>query len=82
MHETYDSLHKHINKKLLPTEYGGDAGSIQTISDNLKTKLVQRRDWFIDDESYKTNEGKRPGKPKNAEALFGTVGSFRTLDID
>lgn len=67
---------------MLPTEYGGEAGSIQTISDNLKTKLLDRRDWFIEDELYKTNEAKRPGKPKNAEALFGTVGSFRSLDID
>lgn len=82
MHDSLEALHKHINKELLPTEYGGSAGSVQSLATDLKDMLVQRRDWFIEDEKYKTDESKRPGKPKTAETLFGTVGSFRTLDFD
>lgn len=82
MHENLASLHKHIDKALLPEEYGGTAGTVQTLAEALRDRLVGRRDWFVEDELFRTDEAKRPGKPKNAEALFGTVGSFRTLDID
>lgn len=82
MHENHASLHKHIDKALLPDEYGGSAGSVQTLANALRSQLVERRAWFVEDELYRTDETKRPGNPKNAEALFGTVGSFRTLDFD
>lgn len=82
MHETHGSLHKHIDKALLPNEYGGSAGDVQTLADSLRSQLAERRAWFLEDGKYRTDETKRPGKPKNAEALFGTVGSFRTLEID
>lgn len=82
VHETHASLHKHIDKSLLPEEYGGSAGTVQTLADALRTQLVGRREWFVEDELFRTDEAKRPGKPKNAEALFGTVGSFRSLEFD
>lgn len=44
--------------------------------------LIERREWFIEDGLYKTDEKKRPGRPKNADALFGTDGSFRSLEFD
>lgn len=75
-------MYKHIDKSLLPSEYGGTLGSLKSVAESWKEKLTQRRDWFIEDEMYKTNESKRAGKPKNAETMFGTVGSFRSLDFD
>lgn len=82
MHDSLESLHKHINKELLPTDYGGSTGSVKAITADLKDTLMQRRGWFIEDEKYKTDESKRAGTPKTAENLFGTVGSFRSLDFD
>lgn len=82
MHSTLEALHKHINKELLPTDYGGSTGSVESITADLKDKLMQRSNWFIEDEKYKADESKRPGTPRTAENLFGTVGSFRSLDFD
>lgn len=66
----------------LPKEYGGNAGSVQSFAAEMNDKLMQRRDWFIDDEKYRTNESKRPGKTEATDTLFGTNGSFRQLEFD
>lgn len=65
---------------MLPTEYGGEAGTIDEILDNWVKKVKEYEQWFKDEENYGTDEKKRPGRPKNAEALFGIEGSFRQLD--
>lgn len=78
MHNSLEALHNHINKELLPTEYDGTAGPIEFIAADLPDKLMQRREWFVDDEQYKTDETKRPRKPKKAKS----VRSLQNLDID
>lgn len=82
MHDSLEALHKHINKEHLPADYGGSTGSVQSITAEVMDLAMQRSEWFIEEEKYKTDESKRPGTPRTAENLFGTVGSFRTLDID
>ncbi|KAJ6643326.1 Alpha-tocopherol transfer protein-like [Pseudolycoriella hygida] len=77
-----DALYKVVPRKLLPKEYGGEAGPIQDIIDNLEKTLVENRNFFIEDEDYGVDEKKRVGKPKNSESLFGVDGSFRQLSID
>lgn len=77
-----DALYKVVPRKLLPKEYGGEAGTIQEIVDNLEKTLLENRDFFIEDEQYGVDEKKRIGKPKNSESLFGVDGSFRQLAID
>lgn len=69
-------------RKLLPKEYGGEAGPIQDIIDAMEKKLVENRDFFVEDEKFGVDEKKRVGKPKNSESLFGLDGSFRQLVID
>lgn len=38
--------------------------------------------WFKAQESIKTDESRRPGKPYNYDDLFGMEGSFKKLTID
>ncbi|XP_046384866.1 uncharacterized protein LOC124155192 [Ischnura elegans] len=76
------SLYQDIPQKLLPNEYGGEAGSFEELSKDFKKQIESFRDWFIEDEKYGADESKRPGKPKSYEDLFGVEGSFRKLTVD
>ena len=77
-----EALYKVVPRKLLPKEYGGEAGTIQEITNSVEKRLVAMRDFFIEDEKYGVDEKKRVGRPKNADNLFGLEGSFRQLAID
>lgn len=77
-----EALYEVVPRKVLPKEYGGEAGTIQEIIDNLEKTLVEHRDFFIEDEQYGVDEKRRVGRPKNSESLFGVDGSFRQLTID
>ncbi|GAB0091091.1 hypothetical protein DMENIID0001_058940 [Sergentomyia squamirostris] len=80
VHGSLEDLHKYIPKSLLPAEYGGNAGPVQQIIDDWTDKLLARRDWYLDDVKYKSDEKKRIGKAKNSDILM--QGSFRSLDFD
>ncbi|RZC36657.1 CRAL TRIO domain containing protein, partial [Asbolus verrucosus] len=67
---------------MLPAEYGGEGGKIDDIVAHWKAKVESYRDWFMEDAQYKTDEKKRPGKPKTTESVFGLDGSFRQLSVD
>lgn len=69
-------------RKLLPKEYGGEAGPIQEIINAMEKTFMENRDYFIEDEKFGVDEKKRIGKPKNPESIFGLDGSFRQLVID
>ncbi|XP_053661310.1 retinol-binding protein pinta-like [Anopheles marshallii] len=77
-----ESLYEHIPKSMLPTEYGGEAGPIQDIVDNWAKKIISYKEYFKEEDQYGTEEKKRPGRPKNADSLFGLEGSFRKLEVD
>ncbi|XP_071443193.1 retinol-binding protein pinta-like [Hetaerina americana] len=77
-----NSLFKNVPKRILPNEYGGEAGPISDLASNWKKELENFRDWLLEDEKFKSDESKRPGKPKTREDLFGVEGSFRQLSID
>ncbi|XP_058065080.1 alpha-tocopherol transfer protein-like, partial [Anopheles bellator] len=77
-----DSLYEHIPKSMLPAEYGGEAGPLQDLVDAWTKKVLSYKQHFLEDEQYCTDEKKRPGRPKNAETLFGLEGSFRKLEVD
>lgn len=49
-----NSLHTIIDKNILPEEYGGCEGKVQEISEFWANKLLTYKDWFQDDEQYKT----------------------------
>nr|XP_023020980.1 alpha-tocopherol transfer protein-like isoform X2 [Leptinotarsa decemlineata] len=82
VHSDQESLHKYIPKDVLPEEYGGTAGKLQTFHDQWMKKLEEYTPWFEAQENIKADESKRPGKPTNYDDLFGLDGSFRQLTID
>ncbi|XP_015126098.1 alpha-tocopherol transfer protein-like [Diachasma alloeum] len=82
MHSDINTLYDYIPREILPTEYGGDAGSIITINETWMKKLEDYRPWFKEQETVKSNEALRLGKPKTQDDLFGIDGSFRQLSFD
>jgi hypothetical protein len=81
---TNDTLLDHIPRKCLPTEYGGTAGSLQSIIDYWENKIDSYRDYFLEDEKfgYGVDETRRIDKLPNRDILHGSTGSFRKLEID
>ncbi|GAB0090854.1 alpha-tocopherol transfer protein-like [Sergentomyia squamirostris] len=82
VHGVLENMYKHIPQKLLPTEYGGEAGSLKELTVYGENMILKNRDYFMEESQYGTDEKKRPGRPNTEETLFGIDGSFRKLDID
>ncbi|KPI93909.1 Clavesin-2 [Papilio xuthus] len=80
--KNYEEMYKYIPKEILPSEYGGDGGTIKEITDYWKKKVEEYSDFLEADYQYGTDETKRRGKPKTAEDMFGLEGSFRQLNFD
>lgn len=67
----------------MPSEYGGDAGSVQSLIENWEKKIHANRQYFLDESNlYGVDEKKRIGQPKNPSSLFGMDGTFRQLQFD
>jgi len=76
--DSLESLHSKIPKRMLPTEMGGDAGSLQSLIENTKKMVISKRDELIlNERSGKVDESKR----QKAEAAQIT-GTFRKLNVD
>ncbi|XP_065073961.1 alpha-tocopherol transfer protein-like isoform X1 [Ochlerotatus camptorhynchus] len=82
IHSSMEDLYKFVPKAMLPSEYGGDAGSIKDLNEQWRVKLSEYTAWFKEQEESKANESLRPGAPKTADELFGMDGTFRQLTID
>lgn len=82
VHSKLETLYDFIPKEMLPTEYGGGAGSMQTFHDQWMKKLEEYTPWFQEQEKLIADESKRPGKQLNYDDLFGMEGSFKQLTID
>jgi hypothetical protein len=82
IHSNMEDLYKHVPKSMMPTEYGGDAGSVKDLSEQWRAKLIDYNGYFKEQEASKANESLRPGSPRTADDLFGVDGTFRKLAID
>jgi len=78
----YSKMQEELGLEVLPTEYGGTNVSLSELRDYWIDQMDGSRDWLMEQSKYKTDESKRPGKPKSHADLFGIEGSFRKLEID
>jgi hypothetical protein len=81
MHDSFDDLHKIVDKKFLPIEYGGTNSNLPEIIKNWNEFLVDNRQWFLDDVNYGM-ENQTDNSSTSGNKMFGTEGSFRSLNID
>lgn len=82
VHESLEDLYKYVPKKILPAEYGGEAGPIKELREANIKFVLENGDYFKRAQTMGTDEKKRPGKPKTSESVFGLEGSFRQLEFD
>lgn len=82
MHADNESLYKEIPQALLPKEYGGENGTIDDLLKYWEDKIVENREYLLEEFTFGTDESKRQTPLKHKEALFGAEGSFRKLDVD
>lgn len=76
-----ESLYSVIPRKILPKEYGGETGTIQSLTDQWEEKLLSYREYFLDDNAkYGVDDRQRIGGTKNP--LLGIDGTFKKLEID
>lgn len=66
----------------MPTEYEGEAGSLQSLTEQWEKKIFSHRDYLLEEANYGVDEKKRIGQPKNPDSLFGIDGTFRQLQFD
>lgn len=62
-------------------EYGGEAGSLESIINSWEKRIVSYRDYYKEEERYGVDELKRIVKKPEANDL-ALNGSFRQLNVD
>jgi len=78
----YSKVQEELGLEVLPPEYGGSNVSFSKLTEYWIDQMDRNRDWLMEQSKFKTDEKKRPGKPKLHADVFGIEGSFRKLEID
>ncbi|XP_013200525.1 alpha-tocopherol transfer protein-like [Amyelois transitella] len=81
IHKTHEDLFDFVPKEIIPSEYGGDGGTISEITEYWVSKMKEYKNWMQKEEQLGTDESKRLGQSLTKDN-FSTEGSFRKLDID
>ncbi|KAF5293984.1 hypothetical protein FQR65_LT10955 [Abscondita terminalis] len=55
-----NSISSYFSLSVLPTEYGGTAGSFADLCEKSRIMVESYRQWFIEDEQYRCIDEKRP----------------------
>ncbi|XP_046661380.1 retinol-binding protein pinta-like isoform X2 [Homalodisca vitripennis] len=82
-HGDHKNLYKYIPKRILPSDFGGDAPSVEESSREWQKTIESMYDFLIEDEKRITDESKRPTESRNdCGQIFGVNGTFNKLTID
>lgn len=76
------TLFDYVPQELLPEEYGGKTGNLQDIKQEWVQKVMDYRDFFLDEARWKVDAMKRPTEQKDETSVYNMQGSFRSLNID
>ncbi|KAH8234403.1 hypothetical protein KR038_009114, partial [Drosophila bunnanda] len=81
IHPNLESLQKAIGKEYLPSEMGGNNGTLPEAMTRYETQLNSFADYFKEDERYVVDEKAREASEAAPNAA-GAEGTFRKLNID
>lgn len=76
------TLFEHVSQELLPEEYGGKLGNFKELKQQWVQKVMDHRDFFLDESRWKVDEMKRPTEQRDEMSVYNMQGSFRSLNID
>lgn len=77
------TLFDFVPKDILPVDYGGEAGNVADIKKWWMDKIMEHREYLMDESRWTVDDTKRSGDNNNSEKkMFGMEGSFRSLAID
>lgn len=79
VHSDFESLYKHVPRRILPSEYGGESGTVESILNDWEKKLLSYRTYYEEEDSkYGVDEKKRTDQIQS----FGVNGTFRQMAFD
>lgn len=81
IHKDLSSLQKIVNKKYLPSNYGGDQKSVEELHEMMGNMWKEEIDFIASNAKLVSNEKLRIGEPYTTEG-FGLDGTFKKIDID
>ncbi|GLV38431.1 uncharacterized protein CBL_13018 [Carabus blaptoides fortunei] len=76
--ENIGDMFKTIPQSCLPSDYGGEAPSLEKLHAQMKTNLIENVEYFKQEEiDQRVNEKKRPGRAKSAGDIWGKGADFK-----
>lgn len=76
------TFHEIIPKELLPTEYGGEAGSLAEIREDLRKKLELHREYLIDKNNFLLKNSKSYSNSSKTESTEKIRSKFDDMAFD
>ncbi|XP_050443300.1 alpha-tocopherol transfer protein-like [Adelges cooleyi] len=78
-----EGLYEYYPIDMLPNEWGGKAGSMESLNDDLHAEFIKRSDWFVEMEHVKADSSKRVSqKIGGDQTILGVEGNFKKLCVD
>lgn len=82
MHSGSEVPEDELPRELLPVEYGGENGTIDELIKYWEQKVIENRDYLIEELQFGTDESKRLVPSKHHDTLFGPEDCLEKLEVD